>query len=164
MHQIIKNPTLGGGVQILLEQQAKSIDNNYTQTFNAGVISNQYFLPNTYKTLVFTCFARVMQTVKSSKCQFYHVQKLVQSLTIEIRKRIFTIITSFSGHNRARQQAVFLRLLYFGLCYKLKTVYGGLREGNITPYGNTLRRLNAVIETCHPIKVVVLLNRSGGQS
>jgi hypothetical protein len=178
MHQTIKNPTSAGGVEILSQSKAKSIKGNYTQTFKnktASLICTTQIvayakrcirknnLVNNCKNLVLHSITDVLPIAKSGKNKYYNLQNLVKTFVNNNFISIIEIIITISGMNRTRQQAVFLRLLHFGLCYKLKTVYGGLREGNITPYGNTLRRLIAVIETCHPIKVVVLLNQSGGQ-
>jgi predicted membrane GTPase involved in stress response len=69
-----------------------------------------------------------------------------KGLTSTNFQRIFCLTTSFSGINRTRQQAVFLRLLFGQL---FKPFYGGLRKGNTKPSGNILRRLNAVVITRH---------------
>jgi hypothetical protein len=86
-----------------------------------------------------------------------------KGLTSAKFQRIFCLTTSFSGINRTRQQAVFLRLLFGQL---FKPFYGGLRKGNTKPSGNILRRLNAVVITRHlnTILVVILLKRSGGHN
>lgn len=159
-NKIIKNPTSAGGVQILLQSKAKSIKGNYTKTFNTKFALCKNNLVNNCKTFVFTCFARVIQTAKSGKNKYYNLQNILKNLTNQIIKGIFAIIITYSGNNRTRETAVFLRPLYlFGLF--IPFFYGGLRKGNIN---NTFHRLYAVIETHHPIKKGggLLLKHIGG--
>jgi hypothetical protein len=168
--QTIKNPILANevlGLTEFLTSKEKNTSNNYTISFKN--CNTKYYR---CKTLVLLSLTVVKQIAKSGKNKYYNLQNQVNKTIENIANNNFVsiigIITSSSGMNRTRQQAVFLRPLYFaffrsqnfiiGLCYKLKTVYGGLRKGNIN---NTFRRLDAVIETCHPIKVVVLLNHLG---
>lgn len=125
MKRTIKSPTLQSGARIQ-SQASESIRNDYTPLVS---------LCNTKPTNFY---------IGGIHCDLMFYKNLTSAKV----KRIFAGITSFSGTNRTRQQAVFLRPLFGRL---FKPIYGGLRKGNTRPSGNTFRRLNAVIETRHPI-------------
>ena len=140
MKRTIKNPTLQSGVLRLTSSQAISfnVKGYYTQLVSPII--------TTYN----PCNTSVSQG-NIGNTSFYigsiHCDLMFYKNLIIVKvKGIFAVTTSYSGTNRTRQQAVFLRSLFGQL---FKPIYGGLREGNTRPSGNILRRLYAVVITRH---------------